>query len=366
VELRVNTEKIRDIVNRVIHTVETKAELEAFREIAVRVSGGKMHLATTMPGIETVEFMELGEKVKKTLLFSIPAKTFQNILNTIQTEELTLKLTDHQMQVNAGRSHFRIARKRGEDALFPDMSRFSQDTMTFFDTKHMCTVVKKASSTADKDGARPYFSVIHFNGKEAVSTDGRVMSLLKTPFTGIIGEFNLNVEHSLRLAKAFHRIGVAEGQYSFNEHHVYFEVGNLKVVVAAASMAYPNYKGIVVGRTAGHKTYEIPKQPLLSAVQQMAILSQDVKEKTRVVEFAFREGGIFLSSKTDVGDSETFVDCENISRDQDPVFFDVDLLLKGVSSLESSVIEVMIDTPQRPALFAEKDYVFYINPMRFK
>jgi hypothetical protein len=60
------------------------------------------------------------------------------------------------------------------------------------------------------------------------------------------------------------------------------------------------------------------------------------------------------------------VDCENISRDQDPVFFDVDLLLKGVSSLESSVIEVMIDTPQRPALFAEKDYVFYINPMRFK
>lgn len=359
-EIRVNTGQMRDVVNRIIHAVEARAELDAFRDISVKVSRDKMYLGAMMPGIDACEFFPLEDKTPP-IKTGLPAKTLQSILSTVQTETLILKITEKQVQVVAGKSKFRLLRKPEQDVLFPDLT-FKNKEMLPFDTEAFCRAVRKVSVATVRDGNRPYFSVINFNKEHAVATDGRILCLCKSPFPDIEEDVNLNADHLLKMVKGMHKIG-GEGRYAFDEHKVYFEVGNLRVALSAMSLAYPNYRGLVTNRADGKPRTKIPRDRFVHAVHQVAILST-TEEKIRAVDLSFTPDGIYLSARTGIGDSEAFLGCPSAHYPEDDLRFDVDLLLKGVNSLEQDEISFLAEEAKRPALFEESDYAFFINPLR--
>ena len=365
----INTAMMKNALSRVCCFVEAKADVDAFRRININLRNQDIILSVFTVGTFSSEMIPVGEHMRYTdeggmpCSVSLPAKKIMDIISSFSLKkDTTISLTEKTVTLSQGRSRFSIQR---DSYPMPERCPSAPTQYHPFSPEDFSTLIKKASCyRKGKNIGREWAEVIHINKDHFVYTDGSILSVVKDhPYNlGDAEEFNLSVYIAEKLLKVLKQ---DYGEYSFHEGNLHIRAGNFYFRCTGVNTGYPGYRSIM--RKDHLVEVGMDFSELNNNINRVAIAIDDIGD-CRPVTFEFFSGELRLSaSGNKFGESESFLEDASIISvtRKKPLIFDASLLSGGLSKFSGEGHTAFIPTEDRPALFTDGDYEFYINPLRF-
>jgi DNA polymerase-3 subunit beta len=201
-----------------------------------------------------------------------------------------------------------------------------------------------------------------------VATDGHRLSLVSkaAAFEGVDTEIRALVPRKT-LLEILKLIGDQELLVGFgrDENHLFFTVGNRRLVSRVLAGQFPNYE-MVVPRDNDRNVMASTKA-LLEAIRRAAVMSD---EKLKAVRFSATPGSLELTaSSADAGEAREVIPVE-FEGSKVEIGFNPQYLLDflGVCGSETVILALKDGDTQgmmKPAAGSEFDYQYIVMPMKF-
>ena len=122
---------------------------------------------------------------------------------------------------------------------------------------------------------------------------------------------------------------------------------------------FPDYEAVVPGNL--DKKLVIPREPLLSAVRKVALMTTD---KTRAVKFNLGKGRIVLFTRTqDVGEAKVELPIDYKGEELE-IVFNPDYVADYLKVVADETVELHLKDKASAGVFrAGKDYVYVLMPL---
>ena len=366
--LKESLAKYLTIVSR---NVSTKATLPVLSNIYLQAKDGRIKMAAT--NLDTGVTVWIGAKVEKEGELTIPAKQFQEFINSLPAEKIEFKAEDQKLYITCG--HYSAVIHGIVASEFPPIPTSEEKPTIKIAAKEFLKAVNQVAYAAATDEGRPVLtgvSCLFSDGKLSLAaTDGYRLSvkelgigkLEKTPSSLILP--------AKSLLEAAHIVQDVEGSaeeiaitVTPKSNQVIFSLKEVELVTRLIEGQFPDYQKIIP--TSHTTTATIDTEEFLHAVKVASIFARD---SANVAKLQFQKDGHpiqLMANSAQVGENKTIMDAA-VEGEENEIAFNTRYLIDFLGSITDKQVHFEMSGPKKAALFKpikDETLLHIIMPIR--
>ena len=347
--------------------VERKNSIPILSNVLVEARGGEVRISAT--DLDVSLRCGCAAQVKKEGSITLGAKKLYEIVRSLPESDVHLTvLPDSWATVECERVVFKMAGLPRED--FPSLPEGKSTKGIEIPADALRALISRTAFAITAEDARYYLSgallLLERESASMVATDGHRLAFAQRKVA-------LKVAEPMRVLvprKAISEIArLLETEESLTlqpvESHLVFTVGGRTLTSKVVDAQFPAFEKVIAA--AGDKTVNLGRDPLLSAIRRVSLLSS---ERSRAVKLSLGPGKLELTaSSPDLGEAR-----ESLSVDYGgeavEIGFNAQYLVEflGVAGGDQVALSLKDAETQgllRPIGQDETDYRYIVMPMRF-
>lgn len=360
-------ENLARAVSVVGRFVSGKVQVPVLANFLIRGEEGEMVLAAT--NMDTgIEFL-VGAKVEKGGGFTVPAKVFGELVDSLPQGKVKVELEKDYLGVKSGSFESKFQGVVAEEfPKFPKQQKVKQEKVEVLE---VAEVLGRVGYAASNDETRPALTGIFFDlkGKKSLlaATDGYRLSV--DGLKGYSGEGGEGFLVSARVlnegVRVFKELGLEEMSVglSVEQKQLFLTGERIKIVTRLLEGEFPAYRKIVPQKS--EVVVEIDKEELLQAIRATAIFA---RESANIIRWTLNKKGLVVEANSpQVGENKVEVGVEFKKEGEGKIAFNSRYLIDFLSNVSGEKIEFGMNEALQPGLFREKgrkDFLHVIMPVR--
>ncbi len=353
-------------VSFINHGVSPRNQLPVLLNIYIEARKGTLTLKSTdlEIGLET----NLPANVIEEGSITVPAKIFSELINSIDSERITLELKEKNLSISTDKIKSTLQTIEAEE--FPKLYEDKGEKIATLPKESIGKDFGRVLFSASLDTTRPALSGVLIKQEEKgcllVATDGYRLSLKKIPM-----QIKKNTEEKdallvpvrvLREVLGEKEEGDVSLYVSQNNNQVIFEQGETIILGRLIDATFPQYEKII---PANHTTSAVfDKEELLKAVKLSSLFARD---GSNVIKFIVGKNKIELFAQTaSLGENRVEVEAK-ISGEGGEIAFNAKYLLDILSHVDEETLVFEMTGPLAPGVFkvqGDDSFLHLIMPIR--
>ncbi len=365
--LQENLNHALSIVSRVI---VTKPQIPILGNILLVAKDGKLTL--TASNLETSIAVDLGAKITTAGDFTVPGRTFTEIISSFSAEKITLEVVDGSLDITSGSFHARVNGVSAKE--YPTLP-FSPSTELYWEIPILdfVTALNQTLFCAALDESRAALTGLFIEPQEKglalVATDGFRLSVVnltkavpskKEDLAPIIVPAKTLAE----LARVLTGKGSLKLFVSKTENQISFDLGDIKIISRLIAGNYPDYEKIIPSTSS--LKIDMNSEELAKAVRLASIFARD---NANIVKLKVNGEKLSVSATAaQLGQNESEIDIK-ATGDTKGIFdisFNYRYLLDFLA-VAGKEIQVEFGSQISPGVFrspGQSDFLHLVMPVR--
>lgn len=349
------------------HAISSRSPLPILLNFLLEAKDGTLTISAT--DLEIGIICSVPAKVESEGAVTVPAKTFLDLINSVNAQKLELEETEGSLTLSA--SHLKTQFPTLSATEFPKLYEEKGEKLAVFKKRVFDNYVSRIVFASAQDTTRPALSgvLIKQEGKEIVivATDGYRLSL-KTKIDVKVSS-TIEVEPLLVSARVIKEVIGAKSSgediavYTTPaSNQVLFELGEDSIVGRLIEAEYPDYQKIIP--TESNTKAEIDRAEALNAVRSCSVFA---REAANIIKMTIGSDKItFSASASSVGQNETEVEAK-VTGEENEIAFNARYLLDFLTNIDEERITFEMTGPLNPGVFkivGDTSYLHLIMPIR--
>lgn len=349
------------------HGVSSRNPLPVLLNFLIEAKDGEVIISATdlEIGIQT----KIPAKVEKEGAITVSAKTFADIVSSIDQEKVELTEEDSVLVLTAKGTKTKFPTAPAMD--FPKLYEEKGQKRATINKDNFDNEISKVVFSAATDSGRPALSgvLIEQEGKETnyVATDGYRLSLKKNATVKMTGkeEGNRLIIPARIIKEIIGAIGAQTELDIFispSSNQALFDMGDQVVVGRLIEAEYPDYQKIIP--QSFETKAEFDRTLALSAVRSCSVIA---REAANIVKMSIGKDTVsFSASASSAGENRVEIDAK-VSGEENEIAFNSRYLLDFFSAQEEENISFEMTGPLNPGVFkvaGDDSYLHLIMPIR--
>ena len=353
---------LQEGINIVSRAASNKTTYPILEGILIKAIDNKVVLTATDLdfGIET----EINATVLEKGSIVINSKLFLDLIRKLPNEEITLKVSDKNVNISCKNSEFNIVGNSPED--FPALPLINENTMYEIQEDILKNMIRQTIFAVAQDETRPIFTGILFEVKESilsfVALDGYRLSIKKQ---ALEGASDINAVIPGKTLNEISKILDIKGEsvrITFTPNHILFNLGETKVISRLLEGDFINYRQIIPDE------YKLKvaanRGELLHSIERASLLARE--GKTNLIRFDIKNNSIVITSNSQLGNVYEKVDVET-DGDNVKIAFNAKYFLDALRIIEADDIILEFSTSVSPCIVKKNegdDFIYLVLPVR--
>ncbi|RVU55742.1 DNA polymerase III subunit beta [Anaerosphaera multitolerans] len=293
----------------------------------------------------------------------INSRLFGDIIRKLPDETIDIEVASTNMNIKCLNSEFNIQCQVSDE--FPDLPRIDEIVNVSIKAFDFKEAIRKTSFAVSFDETRVAFTGVLMDIKEDeinfVALDGFRLALKKLrtqtnqSISSIIPARSLN--ELIKIIENEEAIDITIGNNSIR-----FNLDNTVFYTTLLSGEFFKYEGLI---RENHSTIvQIDKNKFQNALERASLLAKE--DKANLVKLNVGESEIEITSNSEIGNVEEFVDSE-VEGEELKIAFNSKYLLEGIKIIESEKIILNFTDSINPCIIQEdedEDYIYLVLPVR--
>ncbi|MFN2136820.1 MAG: DNA polymerase III subunit beta [Candidatus Promineifilaceae bacterium] len=359
----------------VSRAVSTRSTLPVLANVLLATENGRLKLSAT--NLEIVITCWIGAKVEEEGAITIPARTFQDLINTLPQDQVELRLHEPTLTVHlsSGRTQANI---KGIDAQeFPIVPEPDKEERIRLEADVLRQMIEQVAFAAATDDARPALTGVltTFSGSQAhmAATDGFRLSLRSAHIPGYVEpDFSIIIpaRSLMDVARVIDDdleavyLSMPEGR-----RQVIFDMDSVVLVSQLIDGTYPDYEAILPTR---HNTRTV----VSTADFRKACKTADIfaRESSNTARIAVEPGEemspafvVVTATSIETGDNTAQIDA-SVEGEPIEIAVNVKYMSEVLNVVETPQVALETTTPREPGVIrpvGDNDFMHIIMPMQF-
>lgn len=365
-KLVVLQENLLAALSAVNKAVPSNPSLPILGSFLVSISPKEMTIAATdlYLGITS----EVPVQAEEELKITIQAKTFYDIIHSLQPGKLELSFEENNVSIKSQSSTTKITVSPADE--YPDFPQVTGQALSFSRTQ-LEEIVESVCFSASTDQARLVLTSVSIKPKaenqlEIVATDGFRLSVLQ-----------VTTPHSLTAplfvaAKALQEITRIAKQLSQDEVTITFSEADKQAVVNIASTQvfirlidgeYPPYEKILPSSVTTTAILEAAE--LVTQVKRALVVAREV---SNIITLQFEDDKLLVQAQASLsGSHQGEMPLESLSGPAITIAFNATYLLEFIAHVKPTRVVLEMTEPLKPAVFKNPDQpqlLYLVMPFR--
>jgi len=342
--------------------VSTKSTLPILSNILLETKFDTTTLTAT--DLEVGVSLTIDAKAEVEGATTIPAKKFCDIIREMTADEIIFTAKKNNViTIESGKSFFKIIGLPKEE--FPKIPEFKNKDVIKMSEKLLKTMLGMTYFAVSRDEARYVLNGILFNLKDGslrlAATDGRRLALIERDIA-VAKNAKLNAIVPSKAIYELLKILSGEGDASviFEENHVLFEVGNVRIISRLIEGEFPRYEQ-VIPKEAKEKM-RISRDEFMLATKRASLFTTPDSQAIRMD--VNRNKATISKTAQNLGEVKEDLDAE-YKGDDLTIGFNPTYLLDVLKNMTDEEISIELTSPDKPAVIRTQDkYVYVVLPMQ--
>ncbi|MDZ7588067.1 MAG: DNA polymerase III subunit beta [Parasphingorhabdus sp.] len=350
--------------------VERRNTIPILANVLIEASeNGGLKLMATDLDLQVIETIEA--KVEVAGAITVSAHTLFDIVRKLaEGSEVQLHAADGKMQINAGRSRFKLSTLPRDD--FPVIAEGELPTSFELPAAALIQIIDKTRFAISTEETRYYLNGIFLHVAEedkpvlkAAATDGhRLARVTMARPDGAEGMPDVIIPRKCvaELRKLLDENGDKPVQIDLSASKIRFTLGSAILTSKLIDGTFPDYSRVIP--TGNDKLLKIDPRSLYTGVDRVATIAT---EKTRAVKMAFDHDKVTLSVTSPENGTATEEVPGDYSSDPFEIGFNASYLKDILSEIEGDSVELHLADASAPTLIRENDKssaLYVLMPMR--
>lgn len=354
------------------HAVSSKSQLPVLLNILLETRNNELVLSSTdlEIGVETTVAAQIEEEGSIT----IPARTFSELISSLQHVELTLETKDDSMLIRSKKTRSTFQTLPKED--FPKLYEDKGTQIATVNTKQFRSDIQTVVFAAGTDAARPALSGVLVRkdasgGLLLVATDGYRLSLKQHVLASDTTHSLTEGQSLIVPARVFRETAMLKDEADHmslfiteQNNQIMFEAGETLLLGRLISGEFPPYEKIIPSDFSATTTFD--REEMLKAVKICSIFARD---SANIIKFSLKADKIIVSS-TNGATGENTVEIEaTLKGEENEIAFNARYLLEFLSNIDATTLTFEMVGPLNPGVFkVENDasFLHLIMPIRIQ
>jgi DNA polymerase-3 subunit beta len=358
-EFKIARNLLAKTLGNIVKIIPPKSTYTILQNIIIEAKNNKLMIQATDLDIFIKKIIPAEVKEEGKVL--IPGKKLLEITREAYVEDISFKLKELKLQINAGNARFNIPSLDSQE--FPEIPKFPEKKWFETNVGELQEMVDTTTFMVAKDiSRRPMNGVLlQIKNKEMrmVTTDGARLAMYKQEKKVADGELII-------ATKLFDLIDYSKPEENIEiyieERMMGIKLLDTTVIARLIEGPYPNYEGVIPKEFSGSCTVE--KGILDGALKRVSLVaSPHIKN----VKFDFAESKIILSaSSPDIGEAKEDIPCV-YDGEKIGVWFNANYVLEILRHLGSNDVVFQLTSQATAALVqpkGEEKIMYLLMPLR--
>jgi len=351
------------------HAVSLRSQLPILLNFLLVANKEGLFVSTT--DLEIGIKIKIPAKVIKEGRVAVGAKTFLDLVSSLNQEKVELVEKEDKLYLTSGKSKTTFAKTPADD--FPKLYQEKGEKVATFKRKEFDKNTSRVVFAASTDIGRPALSGVYIekaSGEEGinlVATDGFRLSLVSGFAKGIIAKKEeLKLLVPSRVIKEILGTKEEEENITFytssKSNQVVFERGDTEVVGRLIEAEYPAYRKIIPDDFETKAYFD--KKDAQDAVRACMVFAREAANIIRVSVGAGKM--VFKASSPSVGENEMEIEAK-VEGEENEIAFNARYLMDFLSSMEEEDLSFEMMGPLNPGVFRipkDNNFLHIIMPIR--
>ena len=361
-KLQVTQENLNKALSTVSRVATNRGTLPVLANVLIKTTDNRLSVSATNLDIAITQFV--GSKISEEGAITVPARLFQDFVNSLPSGVIDLKLDDFKLKIKAEGYASSINGISAED--FPVMPAISQENTWSLPAKTFKEALQQVVVAASNDDARPVLTGVFLHSHESklymVATDS--YRLAEKQLGNTSDEVSLLVpanamQDLLRIVSDSDEDVVVY----HDDQQVQFQVGEVELVTRLIDGNYPDYRKLIPSKFAN--TARLGRQELANITKVASLFARE-SAGSIVVSADEGEGKLHVRSvASQLGDNTSSVAAKVTGEDS--ITLNSRYLSDSLSVLHGKEVEFCFNGKLEPALIrdpANNDYLHVIMPLK--
>ncbi|MEO0096320.1 MAG: DNA polymerase III subunit beta [candidate division WOR-3 bacterium] len=357
-EFRINRLSFEKILNSVVKLIPPKSTHTVLQNIILETKDNKLNIEGT--DLDVFVKKTISCDVKKEGKALLPGKKLLEIARESNTEDLTFKLKELNLQIIAGNAQFNIPALDYNE--FPETPSFPSKKWITLLTEEMNNMVDSTIFMVSKDLSRRAMNGVLLQVKEntlnMVTTDGARLALYRKEIDAENGELIIppKLFELLEIDKPEENIEIF-----IEERMIGLKFSTTIIIARLIEGPYPNYESVIPKVFPG--TCRIEKEILGGALKRVSLVSSPT---VRNVKFDFLGDKLLLSASSPDGEAKEEIVC-NYEGEKMAIWYNASFLLEIIRHIPSTDIILQLTSPSTASMIRPKDLdnlIYLLMPLR--
>jgi DNA polymerase III subunit beta len=359
-------ENLKSGVSLSHHAISSRNPLPILLNFLIEARDGNVIISAT--DLEIGIQVKIPAKIESEGQITVPAKTFMDLINSVDEEKVELEEVDGGLMLKAKRTKTHFPTLPASE--FPRLYEEKGEKQAVFKKDLFDKAVSRVVFSAAQDTTRPALSgvLIKSEGKgiSLVSTDGYRLSLKKD---AVVKSPSKNEDSSLLVsARVIKEILAIKGAGEMgifttaSSNQVLFDLEDCIVVGRLIEAEYPEYQKIIPEEFTTKAQFD--REEALSAVRSCSVFA---REAANIIRLSIKDGIIvFSASASSVGENEVEIESKTTGEENE-IAFNARYLLEFLSNVDDERISFEMTGPLNSGVFrveGDVSYLHLIMPIR--
>lgn len=368
--LQENLAKSLSVVSRII---SSRPQIPILSHVLLTIDGNSFTL--TASNTETTIVVPVGAKIESPGSFTLPARTFQDLVASLPAGKISLETVEGQMKIKAVSFTGKINGTAAQE--YPSLTpQYADKPFWEIDPEILSTAISKTLFSCATDESRALLTGVLFKpGKSSLTlaaTDGFRLSrydisnitLPETTTDSVVIPAKTLSEVSKLLSEQSNKTKVKI--FFLDNSQVLFLLGEVKIYSRLISGSFPDFEKIIP--SSSEIKIVMTSEELSKAVKVSSIFA---RESANIIKLKLESKTLKVSANAaQVGEdeSDTDIEVEKGSTDDFQIAFNYRYILDFLGSLgKDTKISIDFTTPLAPGVLrpvSDKNFLHLIMPVR--
>jgi DNA polymerase-3 subunit beta len=347
------------MLNNIVKLIPPKSAHTVLQNVIIEVKNNNLNIEGTDLDIFIRKSIKC--EIKKEGKALLPGKKLLEIARESNVEEISFKLKELNLQINAGNAQFNIPALDYNE--FPEIPSFPEKKWINLNMSSLTEMVDSTIFMVSKDISRRAMNGILLQLKEdnlnMVTTDGARLALCKKELKGEAGEVIIP-------PKTFDLLDIDKTEEPIEifieERMIGLKFSSTAIIARLIEGPYPNYESVIPKVFSGTCTVE--KEILEGALKRVSLVSSP---SLKSVKFDFGGDKLLLSSSSpDFGEGKEEINCI-YEGEKMSIWFNAGYLLEILRHISADNIIFQLTTPSTASLIKPKtmdNQIYLLMPLR--
>ncbi len=361
------SDNLRSSLSFVSHAVSSRSQLPILLNFLLVAKDGSLIISAT--DLEIGMIVKVPAKVEEEGAITVPAKTFSDLINSIEQEKIELSVKDTTLELKGDRLKTTFPTLAASE--FPKLFEEKGEKQAEFSRKGFEEEISRIVFAAALDSGRPALSGVLIRNEDSglvvVATDGFRLSLKKGFLENKGKSTNLSFLIPARVIRELLSIKTdqkIELYTSKKSNQVLFDCGDTTLIGRLIEAEYPNYQKIIPGESSTGATFD-----RIAAQNAVRACSVFAREAANIIKMGIsKDKVVFSASASSVGENEIEIEAKTTGEENE-IAFNSRYLLDFFSNVEDETVSFEMTGPLNPGVFKlpeEKGYLHLIMPIRIQ